>query len=207
MPANAKPSTRKKDQLRVAADPSKSQERHIADMAIHPAVNAACTVLKFAKGSFGELEITETVDALNDNVAAVREGNLSGPEAMLVSQAHSLDAIFTELARRSALNMGEYLDASEKYMRLALKAQAQCRATLETLATLKNPPVVIARQANISAGPQQINNEAPARAGVSNNRPNELLEQTHEPRLDPGAARKAGGCDQALVPLEASDRT
>ena len=45
-------------------------------------------------------------------------------------------------------------------MRLALKAQGQCRATLETLATIKNPPVVFARQANIAQGPQQVNNTA-----------------------------------------------
>ena len=32
-------------------------------------------------------------------------------------------------------------DKRDRYMRLALKAQAQCRATLETLATVKNPPV------------------------------------------------------------------
>jgi hypothetical protein len=125
---------------------------------------------------------------------------------MLVSQAHALNAIFTELARRSALNMGEYIDASEKYMRLALKAQAQCRATIETLAAIKNPPVVIARQANISAGHQQVNNCTPPRAEVSNNQPNELLEHQHEPRLDPGATGTTGSGDQDLVPVEAVDR-
>ncbi|NJC04587.1 hypothetical protein GGQ97_000380 [Sphingomonas kaistensis] len=206
MPAKKASEAAKKDQLRVADDAGKSPERRMADTAVHPAVSAAATVLNFAKGTFGKLEITETVEALNDNVAAVKSGNLSGPEAMLVSQAHALNAIFTELARRSALNMGEYIEASEKYMRLALKAQAQCRATLETLGTLKNPPVVIARQANISAGPQQVNNGAAPRAEVSSNQPNKLLEQSHEPRLDPGAPRKAGCCDPALVPLEASHR-
>jgi hypothetical protein len=178
----------------------------MADTAIHPAVSAAATVLKFAKGTFGELEVSETAEALIENVQAVKAGNLSGPEAMLVSQAHSLNAIFTELARRSAVNMGEYIEASEKYMRLALKAQAQCRATIETLATLKNPPVVIARQANISAGPQQVNNGAAPRAEVSGNWPNELLEQSHEPRLEPGTTRQAGSGNPALVPVEASHR-
>jgi hypothetical protein len=66
-------------------------------------------------------------------------------------------------------------------MRLALKAQAQCRATIETLATMKNPPLVIAKQANISAGHQQVNNGAPSRAEVSSNQPNELFEHSHEP--------------------------
>jgi hypothetical protein len=56
------------------------------------------------------------------------------------------------------MNMGEYIKAADTYLRLALKAQSQCRATLETLATIKNPPIVYARQANIANGPQQINN-------------------------------------------------
>jgi hypothetical protein len=43
------------------------------------------------------------------------------------------------------------------------KAQNQCRMTLETLSTIKNPPVVYAKQANIAHGPQQVNNgTAPA---------------------------------------------
>jgi hypothetical protein len=179
----------------------------MADTAIHPAVNAAATVLAFAKGTFGPVGITEAFEAINDNVDAVKAGNFSGPEAMLLGQAHALNAVFTELARRSALNMGEYIEASEKYMRLALKAQAQCRATIETLSAIKNPPLVIAKQANISNGPQQVNNGiAPPRAEVSSNQPNELLEHHYEPRLDPGATGVPGTSDPAMVPLEASHR-
>jgi len=48
--------------------------------------------------------------------------------------------------------MGEYVDAADTDMRLALRAQSQCRATLETLAAIKNPPVVFANQANIAHG-------------------------------------------------------
>ena len=53
----------------------------------------------------------------------------------------------------------EYLPAAETYLRLALKAQAQCRATVEALAEIKNPrPVAFVKQANIAQGPQQVNN-------------------------------------------------
>ena len=39
------------------------------------------------------------------------------------------------------------------------KRQAQCRATLEALAEIKNPrPVAFVKQANISGGHQQVNN-------------------------------------------------
>ena len=125
---------------------------------------------------------------------------------MLVAQADALNAIFTELARRSALNLGEYLEASEKYMRLALKAQAQCRTTIETLAAFKNPPLVIARQANISTGHQQVNNGTAPCAETLETRQNELLEHSHEPRLDPGATAEAGRGDPSLVAMEKGDR-
>lgn len=69
-------------------------------------------------------------------------------------------------------------------MKLALRAQNQCRATLQTLSELKNPrPVAFVKQANISNGPQQVNNgqafanstHAGPRAGKNQNQPNELL--------------------------------
>jgi hypothetical protein len=45
-------------------------------------------------------------------------------------------------------------------MRLALRAQNQARATLETLSTVKNPPhpATFVRQQNIAHGAQQVNN-------------------------------------------------
>jgi hypothetical protein len=35
---------------------------------------------------------------------------------------------------------------------MALKAQNQCRMTLEMLATFKNPPLILPKQANIARG-------------------------------------------------------
>lgn len=203
----AKAKTEPNRQLRIERQEGKSDAQRLADASLDPAANAATTVLAFNRGTFGETGISETYEALNEAARKVRSGDMSGPEAMLLAQGDALNAIFTELARRSAINMGEYIEASEKYMRLALKAQAQCRATIETLATLKNPPVVIARQANIAAGPQQVNNGSPPRAEVSNNQQNELLEHTHEPRLEPGAAGTTGRGDPQMVPLEAINRT
>jgi hypothetical protein len=79
-------------------------------------------------------------------------------EKTLVAQANSLDAIFNELVCRAALNMGEYLETIDRYMRLALKAQRQCRAMLKCLAEIKSPaPLVFVKQANI-ADNQQVNN-------------------------------------------------
>ena len=77
---------------------------------------------------------------------------------MLMAQAHTLDAIFNNLMRRASGHMGQNSDAVERYMKFGLRAQSQCRATLETLAYIKNPPMVIARQANLTTAPQQVNN-------------------------------------------------
>jgi hypothetical protein len=155
-----KPATKPATTMTIGGEPGKSIERRLADVAMAGTAGNALTVRAFAHGTFGELRTTECLDALRASVKAVQGGDLAGPEAMLTAQAAALNAIFGELARRAAINMGEHLDATERYMRLALKAQGQCRATLETLAAIKNPPVVFARQANIAHGPQQVNNGA-----------------------------------------------
>lgn len=73
-------------------------------------------------------------------------------------RAATLDTVFNELARRAALNIGEHLTATETYLRLAFKAQAQCRSTLETLAEVKYPKApTFVRQQNV-AYQQQVNN-------------------------------------------------
>ena len=207
MSASKEAKTDGKMELRIPEEPKKSREKTLAELAISPAVNAAATVVLFGKGTMGKLEITETLEAVSESAAKVRKGDMTGPEQMLVTQATALNSIFTELARRSGLNMGEYIEASERYMRLALKAQAQCRATIETLAAMKNPPVVFARQANISNGPQQVNNgTGVSRAENTDNQPNELLEHRVEPRMDLGAAATPSRSDPALVAVEASHR-
>jgi len=115
---------------------------------------------------------------------------------MLFAQANALQAVFYELLRRSGANMGVNLQATDTYMRLALKAQSQCRATLETLAAIKNPPVVYARQANIAHGHQQVNN-GDARARENPNQSNEVLE-VHE-RLEHRTPQTAGFGDPAMA--------
>jgi hypothetical protein len=98
------------------------------------------------------------------------------------------------------------MDQKEQYLRLALKPQSQCRATIETLAVLKNPPV-FTRQANI-AGQQVVNNGTmvgASRAREIESAPKELLE-AHGQRLDGGKASQAGEGDQALAAVEALHR-
>jgi hypothetical protein len=135
-------------------DPAELQARSIT----RPTVQAAATIQEFAdRKAETELTVNALIDELQRHCDAANNGNLEREEAMLVAQAHTLDAIFNTLARRACGQ--EYLKNWETFMRLALKAQSQCRTTIETLAAIKNPqPLAFVRQANIATGPQQVNN-------------------------------------------------
>jgi hypothetical protein len=118
--------------------------------------------LDTTKGSCitGPLDFSACCRQMDKKGERVLAGNLKELEWMLMGQATALQAMFMEMSRRAALNMGTYLGPMETYMRLALKAQAQCRHTVETLAEIKNPrPIYInPKQVNHSTGPQQVNN-------------------------------------------------
>lgn len=173
---------------------------------VEPVTSNAAVLSTLSKPLFGESDFVETFNLLLARTKAVKAGDLSSVEETLVAQAAMLNHLFLDLARRSHMNLGEYINAAERYMRLALKAQSQCRATLETLAAIKNPTLVIAKQANISSGPQQVNNGV-ARAGNLESVPNGLLEANGGAgeRLDRRTTGAAIGGYQALEAVGASD--
>jgi hypothetical protein len=74
-----------------------------------------------------------------------------------------------------------YFEAAQRYFTMAMKAQNQCRMTLETLSAIKNPPVIYARQANIATGLQQVNNglASPSHASETQIPLNKLLETSN----------------------------
>ncbi len=104
-----------------------------------------------------ELSVNGIRDALMEQIDKVNTGDLSRPENILLCQAHTLDFLFSELAQKA--HCQQHMPNYEGFMRMALKAQNQCRMTLETLSNIKNPPVIFAKQANFSGGGhQQVNN-------------------------------------------------
>ncbi len=205
--------TRRKQGVAAPTIETKDARQTKADAAaliINPACTAAITLEAIRRGQVindTTLDTQSLVDALTKVVREVQDGNMWRAETMLVAQAHTLDTLFHSLAAKSAANSREgYLDASDRYMRLALRAQNQARATLETLSLVKNPPqATFVRQANIAHGPQQVNNGPPApepsRAGESQNEPNRLLEQQHGERLDTLPAQAASSSDPAMAAL------
>lgn len=176
-----------------------------ARMLIGPHVTNAHITTFFGRKQFGELlPLPAVVTAMTEMTKRVNANNMQDVEDTLMSQATTLNIMFGELSRRSAANMGEHLEASERYLRLALKAQNQCRMTLETLSNIKNPPVIYAKQANIANGPQQVNNTLHAHAGENKNQPIKVLEQGHESRMDTGAESTTGAGDSAMEAMATS---
>lgn len=179
------------------------------------------------------MSVSSVDNELRANGDAVVSGDLGRVERMMVAQAITLDTIFANLAERASRQ--EYLKNMEIYMRLAMKAQAQCRATAEALALLKNPQPYI-RQANMTTGPQQVNNsyasasghqgipvkqtlgnnpspafmdqyaQAHTGAGDFQSQPNELLERQHANILDTRAPSQASRANQTVETMGAVHR-
>jgi len=171
--------------IQIKSDSERPREQVIADLILSGLMNSTEIILTYNPSE--QLDGTEALYSLSRKAKNIGKGKTWEMEQVLVSQAVALDAIFTRLSLRAHGNFGEYIKAGETYLRLALKAQSQCRATLETLAEIKNPRPYIQ---NNRAEYQQVNNGA-IRNSETNTRPpthaeksflaNELLEdKTHE---------------------------
>ena len=205
------PRKRDPNSLTVGVREGEDEAVVVARTTLQPTVQAALSLQEYGK-KFGELDLMRLVEALSEQAQSAHDGDLQRAEEMLTAQAHTLDAIFNSLARRAALNMGEYMQACQTYLKLALRAQSQCRATWETLATIKNPPMVgYVKQANIAHGHQQINNEPAPKTNAPRTRetkipPTQLLEEIDGQRLDTGAPGTAGKVDPQLEAVAAEHR-
>lgn len=188
-----------------------SLAKHMAFACTYPEGKAARVICATdAKSVYGEPDIGELVRNLERHSELVNTGDMRRLEAMLVSQAVALESLFTRLTERAMAHA--QIPGFETNMRMALRAQNQCRATIEALVSLKNPPVLFAKQANIAHGPQQVNNgsapqaEALARS-ESRNQPNKVLEHSTNELLDAGTKGKAGRGHPQLETVVAVHRT
>jgi hypothetical protein len=165
---------------------------------VGPRLASAIVSSSLAKKLTGnEVDLTSIRRALIETCDKIKGGDLSDVESMLYSQASALNLMFAEMSRRALNNVydGQTFDAGKAYMGIALKAQNQCRMTLETLGNIKNPPAVFAKQANFNnGGQQQVNNGVVAHAPATENQnqPNKLIEQSDETPMDERAKSNVG---------------
>lgn len=159
-----------------------------------------------AKSMADEIDAPTMLATLRDQATAVQGGDLAHAEAMLINQASALQALFVRLSERAMEQA--HMPNLEGFMRMALRAQSQCRATLETLATIKNPPIVYARQANFAAGHQQVNNgiPSPTQAREIETEQTQLTGGSHELLPDTRASCSASRADSTLEALGEIDR-
>ncbi|MFM7460039.1 MAG: hypothetical protein ACKO15_04265, partial [Burkholderiales bacterium] len=129
---------------------------------LRPTVLAANSITRM--GGDGLFDVNALIKELEKQTTSLACNDLSRAEAMLLSQAHTLDALFHKLLTAGFLKTD--LHQIDALLRIALRAQSQSRATIEALAEIKNPkPFAFVKQANIAGGHQQVNNGAPSHAG------------------------------------------
>lgn len=158
------------------------QVRNYAELLTSPELAAyRVTALVQPSALADKVDVPALLDVLRDQAGAVKGGDLTRAEAMLSGQATALQSLFVRLTELAMLQTS--LPNIDGLMRVALRAQSQCRATLETLSAIKNPPIVYAKQANVTTGPQQNNfgTKLPTQAGEKKIEPIRLsIGDSHE---------------------------
>ena len=177
-----------------------SEDRQIAQAFLSTETMNASAAVDWAQRWHADLSLNDSIAILRESAEKVKRGDLSELEATLVSQARTLDTIFTSLADRAANTQN--LAYMESALRLALKAQAQSRSTIEALHEIKHPhQAFFIGQQNI-AERQQVNNATCTRTRTQGRKirtdSNKLLEAYNGERLDGRTAQAAIGADPRL---------
>lgn len=149
----------KTNEYLVEASDDEDRDMLLGRLALEPGVRHSSLAACFASGIFGdshETPIKTRVAILGKAAAEARAGGKDMSSDILMSQAMLLDTMFTEMAARAARSLGRNLEVTDRYMRLALKAQANCRSTIETLAKLHQPREQTVKHVQVNEGGQAI---------------------------------------------------
>src|SRR3546814_19903387 len=95
-----------------------------------PQTRNANLAMSFGSQMFGDQltpDIAESSAVLAEEIQRAMKGDLSLAGRIFTSQAISLDALFTDMARRAGNNMGHYPDPAASYVRPAPQAHAARR--------------------------------------------------------------------------------
>jgi hypothetical protein len=201
--------------LQVDRVQGETDQETVARIALTASVHAMSTRQTFMPDS--QAGFADHVAALERQIKQVQKGDMSAPEAMLMAQAATLDAMFNCMAQDAFRFIGKNGVRAEASMRAALKAQSQCASTIRVLGELKHPrQIVVAKQANV-AQHQQINHgvtQADLHARAHGTEPdaasNELLTDNrsaqHAATLDTRTKGRAGRRHKALAAVDVIDR-
>lgn len=195
--------------LRIARHPEESVEKSKARASLSPAISAAAAADPYQGNVLGkDTDLAEIVDTLHSMMKRANGGDLTDLENMLIGQANALQTMFASLARRA--HAQQYQRHFEGFLALALKCQAQSRATIQAVVDIKYPrQATFVKQANIANGPQQINNgpkaiSQPSHAKETRKGTNKLLEgqSNGSTNLDTSTKTATTGSNQEVEALE-----
>jgi len=128
--------------------------REIAQQAVDPCVTSSAVVAAFGGGmSGGAIDRQAIYEAVRAQALDARDGGFAAADATLVGQAIALNVIFATMARRGQAALRRPGAAGERSLRLAMRAQAQCRATLHALHGLADRP---RKAADVEAQPYTV---------------------------------------------------
>jgi hypothetical protein len=183
-----------KNTITINAKSDAEKTKRINELSVSPNLLNATLAKLFFDNILSDVSLMNISDGIKQQLAEVQAGDMTSIEAMLVAQANSLQIMFVSLGRKAVNQSG--LPQYTAMFNLALKAQAQSRATIQALTELKYPKqATFVKQANISNGHQQVNNNqiasdnatntrAPAHAQEITKQPNELLSEMNNAKLD-----------------------
>ena len=189
-----------------AAEPYVMTTADKARLAVTPSINGASVIHAYQGNVIGkDVDMNVLIEQLRGTFAEVKGGDLHTLEAMLISQATALQTIFTSLARRAQDQ--QYQKNLEAFLGLALKAQAQSRATISALVDLKFPrQATFVKQANIANGPQQVNNgsieQTDSHAKQLQTEQNKLLEGGYDTSTQRMDTREAQTAERSYLAVE-----
>lgn len=183
--------------LEILANPGETEAKAIARAAIKPVSRNAMAARQFMPQVFANADLNECAAELRKAAGKINNGDLTGVEQTLAAQLHVLDAVFTKTAMLAST--AKHVETMEAFLRMAMKAQAQARATAETLTEMKYPKsATFIRQQNV-AGQQIVNNADKMLAhGKLRESQSGLLEASHGERLDFGASAATSGTHPKL---------
>ena len=165
----------------------------------------AVVVQQYLPNINGGADVSILAHMGTEQAKAIGSGDLSQLEAMLLTQATALQAMFVDLATRAKRQ--DRFDGIQTMTTLALKCAAQSRQAVTALAELRMPKTVMfAKQANVTSGPQQVNNvvAAPMPTNgqdcktIANSGSQALLSEAVQPALKDNANRFA--LNDSIVP-------
>ena len=186
------------DREPVKSDPAETEadRQYWAKCAFHPTWHGANAVGRLTYGETPPDLLLPLLNELAEQVRAVtRNGDLSQGQAMLTGQAHTLQSLHYHLLEKAFEGYTSRTDM-ELFLRYSLKAQSQCRQTIETQANLQKPPTVAYMQTNIAENIQVNNAQAlPDQSAIAQSK---LLGTEDGKRLDNAAENQTSESNTAL---------